>query len=175
MRVRTRGREGAGGAYAGPLTIPDFRGDTIMLSDLVLAEPAGKGWRRGEVELGLVPPRRFAPGTAVSLFYEIYNVPAGAPLRTRIRIERLAGGGVLRWLGRIFGGGSAALELFYDGIADPDPAAVIRRARRVELGNIRPGQYRLTVEVSSGGQVARRATTLAIDRALEASLRRPPF
>lgn len=163
VRVATKDPERAGGTYAGPLTLPDFGGDTLMLSDLVLGEAEGTGWRRGTVELALVPPRRFAPGTALSLFYEVYNATADAPIHTRIRVEPMDGGGLLGWVGKLFGGGRAPVELSFDVVSEPEAGGVLRYSRRLQLESARPGRYRVTVEVKSGTETVRRTTTLAID------------
>src|SRR5690606_26756049 len=70
--LRSRGSEPAGAMYGGPIEVLDFTGDTLMVSDVVLAEAEGNGWSRGGTPLGLVPPRQFQRGQTVSLFYELY-------------------------------------------------------------------------------------------------------
>lgn len=150
VTLRAAGREPAGGVYGGPMEVLDFRGDTLAISDLVLAEVGGGGWRRGGVELGLVPPRQFARGDVITLFYELYNPPPNGEIRTRIEVEPVEGGGVLRWLGRIFGAGRGTVSLdFADRAhAGPDGAAAV--VRTVDLAGLEAGAYRIRVRVGAG-------------------------
>ncbi|MBI4409034.1 MAG: GWxTD domain-containing protein, partial [Gemmatimonadetes bacterium] len=154
--------ERAGGAYGGSLTVPDFRGDSLMISDLVLGESSGRGLRRGEVDVAPVPPRQFPSGAAVGLFYEVYNLPPGVLYRTRIRVEPLRGKSVFARLKGLFGGETAPLALAFDESAAPESSGVQRVFRRVELGNLKPGPYRLSVETRVGEDTTRRSTEFVI-------------
>jgi len=164
VMLRSRGRELAGAVYGGPLEVRDFTGDTLMVSDLVLAEAAGTGWSRGGTELGLVPPRQFRRGDTVTLFYELYNVPAGATYRTVIRAEPLQGVGLWGKLKRIFGGDPAPLALSFDAVATAGASGTEPVLRRLDVGSLPPGAYRLTVATTVGGQTVQRQTEFAIQQ-----------
>ncbi|MBX6365158.1 MAG: hypothetical protein IRZ00_14910, partial [Gemmatimonadetes bacterium] len=129
---------------------------------LGLAAGAGMGGRGGGVELGLVPPRQFPEPAVVSLFYELYNVPAGATYRTRIRVVPVGGGGVGSAVKRLFGRGRAPISLSFSEPANPDAAGVIQVLRRVDMRALKPGAYRVEVETAVGSRVVRRARELVI-------------
>ncbi|HUH12858.1 MAG TPA: hypothetical protein VMK65_07095, partial [Longimicrobiales bacterium] len=152
VTLRAGGVEPAGGVYGGPMEVLDFRGDTIAISDLVLAEVDGRGWRRGEVELGLVPPRRFRPGDVVTLYYELYSPPVDAPVATRIHVEPLSGGGLFGWLGRLVRPGAGTVTLDFVDPVRPSAAGVAAVLRTVDLRGLAPGGYRLRVEVEARGR-----------------------
>jgi broad specificity phosphatase PhoE len=160
--LRSRGSEPAGAMYGGPIEVHDFTGDTLMISDVVLAEAEGSGWSRGGTPLGLVPPRQFRRGETVSLFYELYNVPAGATYRTVIRAEPLQGSGLWAKLKRLFGGESAPLALSFDAVVQATESGTAQVIRQLDLGSLLPGAYRLTVSASVGDRTVRRTTTFAI-------------
>lgn len=153
---------GSGTAYAGPLVVPAFSGDTAMMSDVVMAEGAGKGWRRGDVELALVPPRQFPEAAVVSLFYELYNVPAGALFRTRIRVAPVGGAGVGGAVKKLFGKGRAPISLSFNEQARPGADGVTQMLRRVDMRSLKPGVYRLEVEMAMGSRVLRRTREFAV-------------
>lgn len=164
VMLRARGSEPAGALYGGPLEVRDFTGDTLMVSDVVLAEAEGTGWSRGGTELGLVPPRQFRRGETVALFYELYNVPAGATYRTVIRAEPLRGVGLWGKLKRLFGGEAAPLALSFDAVATAGTAGTEQVLRRLDAGSLPPGAYRLTVTTTVGDRTVRRQLEFAIQQ-----------
>ncbi len=160
VSVRLPGQDAEGG-YGGALAVPSFRGDTLMVSDLVLAEPAGHGWRRGGVELGLVPPRQYTRGP-ISLFYELYNLRADSTYTTRIRVISLGGKDLFGALKRLFTGGGAALSVSFRDVAHPRSDGTVQVLRHVDLGQLSPGAYRMEVETRSGGRTVRRETEFLV-------------
>jgi hypothetical protein len=146
--VRDAADSTTGGMLGRGLDIPDFHGDSLMLSDVVLAEPGATGsFRRGTVSLQLVPTREYRGG-AFNVFYEVYNL-AVEPYSTELLIER-EGGGIGRAVKRLFGGGGPVVRLRFEGVARPEPDSVVREIRAVE-SELSPGRYRLRVTVTEGG------------------------
>lgn len=81
-------KAGVGQLYTEPFPVPDYSGDSLMLSDLVLAQPGAEtGRKRGNATLGILPSTRFPPDV-FDVYYEIYNLPAGHAYTTEIVIER---------------------------------------------------------------------------------------
>lgn len=80
---------GIGQLYVDSLRIPDYTGDTLMLSDVALGQPDQiGGWQRGAAAIALLPTERF-PGNEFDVFYEVYNLPRGNAYRTEIAVERI--------------------------------------------------------------------------------------
>jgi tetratricopeptide (TPR) repeat protein len=135
---------GIGQLYGGPFPIPDYSGNQLMLSDIVLAEPGISGqWHRGEVALALVPTGYFKGGS-FNIFYEIYNIAPNAPYSTEIEIEpmRRSAGEKIK---NLFGGKSK-MTLRFEGAATNVHNAALQELRQVEAP-LPPGQYRLRVTV----------------------------
>ncbi len=152
---------GIGQLYGGPFPIPDYSGKQLMLSDIALGRPdTTGGWKRGQVTLALVPTSNF-PGGNFSVFYEVYNLPAGRNYTTEITIERLDKGTAAK-LRDLFGGGED-IDIRFAGESTAGPDATLPELRRVEapLGK---GRYRLTVTVrdTSTGQSTRRSRLFRI-------------
>ncbi|HET9984843.1 MAG TPA: hypothetical protein VFQ38_14695 [Longimicrobiales bacterium] len=161
VAVRAEGRK-AGAAYGGPIGVDAFTGDTLMMSDLVLAEAAGKGWKRNDVDLGLVPPRRFVEGAVVTLFYEIYNAKPESEFRTTLRVVPRAGSGVGGALKRLFGKDPAPISFSFAEQAHPSADGVVQVVRRVDLRSLKPGGYRIEVTTQGGTAVARRSREFVV-------------
>jgi tetratricopeptide (TPR) repeat protein len=139
---------GIGQLYGGPFPIPDYTGKQLMLSDIALGQPTKeRGWKRGDVSLLLVPTSQF-PEESFSLYYEVYNLPAGTKYSTEIEIERLdkSAGAKLRSLF----GGSGDVRFRFGGESTAGPDGTLPELRRIEapLGR---GRYRLTVVVKDLG------------------------
>ncbi|MEN8374549.1 MAG: hypothetical protein ABFS34_03795 [Gemmatimonadota bacterium] len=155
VTLRTTGQGKVGGAYGGPIEIPDFSGPDLAISDIVLGQ-AGDSWTRGEVSLGLVPPRRYPQGSTVTLFYELYGLDAtGDPIRTSISVRPLEGG-VGGFFKRLFGGGSGEIKLEFEDLVRPDESGAVQVLRTVDGRGLDPGAYRLAVEIESDGEKVRR-------------------
>ncbi|MBX6363754.1 MAG: GWxTD domain-containing protein [Gemmatimonadetes bacterium] len=161
VAVRAAGRK-AGTAYGGPLGVDAFSGDTLMMSDLVLAEGAGKGWKRDGVDLGLVPPRQFPQGAVITLFYEVYNAKPESEFRTTLRVVPMAGSGLGGALKKLFGKDPAPISLSFTEQAHPSAAGVMQVVRRVDLRTLEPGTYRIEVTTTGGGAEVRRSREFAV-------------
>jgi hypothetical protein len=147
--VRSHADPGHGAMAGGPVRIRDYTGDTLMVSDLVLAEPDEEGpLVRGTARLALVPGQRFTPGpdaSAFRVFYEVYNLTEGARYETRVEVERVGQG--IRHAVRGLFGGNRPVELRFTGVAAPEEDGAVREARRVEM-ELAPSPYRLRVTVT---------------------------
>jgi hypothetical protein len=148
--VKSSADPGHGRLRGGPVHIPDYSGDTLMISDVVLAADSTGEWRRGEVRLLAVPSAEFARGE-IDVFYEVYNLRPLSPYTTELLVEPV-GGGPLRAIGRLFGR-DRRVHLRFDGIA-PQSTNVVRELRHM-TAPLRPGRYRITVTVSTPGRNAR--------------------
>lgn len=139
--------ESTGRSYAGRFSVPDYGNpDQLMISDVVLSAPDTAGaWIRGNARLALVPPRFFPRSQPFTLFYEVYNLPEGAPYRTEILIEPVQGGGLLR---RILPLGSRnRIRLEFEGHARLAAPGTVQELRRIS-GDVRPGRYRVRITVT---------------------------
>ncbi|MBI4545810.1 MAG: hypothetical protein HY703_11485 [Gemmatimonadetes bacterium] len=137
-----------GQLYGGPLAVPDYSGDRLMLSDLVLAEADREGaWRRGDVSLAMVPPGQFPSSGAFRLFYEIYNLPAGVPYRTEIQVRPAGRDGLLSPL-RALLGGKRGVQLGFEGVATSAAPNTLQEVRRV-AAQLHPGGYRLQLRITN--------------------------
>lgn len=144
--VRDAADSAAGGMLGRVLDVPDFHGDDLMLSDVILAAPGVEGgFRRGSVSLRLVPTREYGGG-AFNVFYEVYNLAAGQPYSTELLVER-DGGGLGRAVKRLFGGGGPEVRLSFSDAARPERDGVVREIRAVET-NLSAGRYRIRITVT---------------------------
>lgn len=152
---------GVGQLYGGPFPIPDYSGSRFMISDVVLAEPKVEGrWRRGAVNLALVPTGYFKGGS-FNIFYEIYNIKKDAAFSTEIEIEPVKKAG--EKLKGLFGGGRSTIKFRFDGVATGAVNATLQELRRVDAP-LGPGTYRLKVLVKNGetGEMARNERIFSI-------------
>jgi hypothetical protein len=150
-----------GQLYFGPVKLPDYATGAMVVSDIVLAEPEGGTWRRGAVQLGLVPPRQFQENTALTVFYEVYNIANDAPYRTEIVLKPTDGGGLVGGIRKLFGGGDD-LTLRFEGLAR-SAGGVMQEARRVTPA-LKAGRYEIRVNVTNlvTGAVATRETRFIV-------------
>lgn len=152
---------GIGQLYGGPFPIPDYSGSHLMLSDIALGQlETGRGWRRGDVTLALVPTNQFKGGNFV-LYYEIYNLPAGVHYTTEVVIDRLDRGAAGR-LRDLFGG-DRAIRFKFEGESIAKPDATMPEMRRI-AAPLGKGRYRLTVTVKNlqSGQSAKASRQFVI-------------
>jgi GWxTD domain-containing protein len=126
---------GEGNFYGTDIRVPDYGGDSLMVSSIVLATPdSGGAWHRGTHALTLMPLGQFEGGV-FRVFYEIYNLEAERAYVTEITVEPT---------GR---GGPQPIRLRFQDFARPEKDGVVRDLRRVDSG-LRPGRYRITVQVT---------------------------
>lgn len=147
---------GTGQMYQRGFRVPDFTGDTLMLSDLALGLPERSGgWRRGDQTLTLLPAN-FFPGGLFDVYYEVYNLPRGDRYTTEMALEAVDA------TGRPEEGEEPIRVRFVDeSIAGPD--GTLPELRRVDAPLDR-GRYRMTVTVTNQatGRSARRARFLEV-------------
>jgi hypothetical protein len=163
MVLRDAAEPSHGRLYAGSVTLPDYRGTALTLSDIVLAEPEGGTWRRGDVQLGLVPPRQFAENSALTVFYEVYNLPENAPYRTEIELKPTDGSGLFGGIRKLFGGKNG-LTLRFEGVARPG-ANGVQEVRRV-TPSLPAGRYEIRVNVTNlatGATATRQTRFIVLD------------
>lgn len=150
---RLAGRDGnapeRGQIYGGPITVPDLSRRRIQLSDLVLAEEGKGPWRRGGVGLALRPTHLFRVGERLVLYYEIYDLPTGAPYRTEIMVKPARSGSLWSFLGRFLGIQlPGAITLRFEGLAE-SPVAFGLEELRTLSGSLLPGEYTVRVTVTN--------------------------
>jgi hypothetical protein len=146
-------RPGVGQLYQSPITVPDYSGDELMLSDIAFGLPdASEGWLRRGHTLALLPTSQF-PESAFDVYYEIYNLRSGSPYETEIAIAPLDRDDVEGVSARAVFRGEATSEL--DGS--------LGELRRVESA-LPEGRFRLTVTVRDQltGRSAARSRTIEV-------------
>ncbi len=144
---------GTGATVSGrPLEVPRLSAG-FAASDVVLGrEGSGLVWRRPEGPVALNPLMRFPEDGRMELFYELYGLPQGAEVGTRVRITRRGGRSLLR---RVFGGAGGA-DLSY--VTTTDAAGLTRVRQGLDLRGLGAGRYQLELELTdpvSGRQVVR--------------------
>jgi hypothetical protein len=129
---------GIGQLYMTPFTVPDYSGDELMLSDVVLGQPdSGGGWPRRGLAIAILPGRQFA-GSAFEIYYEIYNLPRGHDYVTELAVAPLAADD---------DAGEALVRLRFEGEAATSPDGVLQEIRRVD-SSLPRGRYRMTVTIT---------------------------
>ncbi|MGD8277810.1 MAG: hypothetical protein PVH00_07280 [Gemmatimonadota bacterium] len=137
LRIVTRGAydESEGSFYGTEMRVPDYSGDSLQVSSIVLALPeAGGDWRRGSHSLSLMPLGQFEGGE-FRVFYEVYGLEPEQTYVTEVTVEPT---------GRR---GPEAIRLRFEDFAQPEADGIVRDVRRVETG-LPPGRYRITVQVT---------------------------
>jgi hypothetical protein len=132
-----------------------------MLSDIALGRPdTTGGWKRGQVTLALVPTSNF-PGGNFSVYYEVYNLPAGTNYSTEITIEQIDKGTAAKLRDLLGGGEDIRIRFSGESTADADGTLPELRTVQAPLGK---GRYRLTVAVRdiASGQITKRSRTFRI-------------
>ncbi|NJD10384.1 MAG: hypothetical protein FIB01_08040 [Gemmatimonadetes bacterium] len=140
---------GRGSVRAGGATMRDYSGTSLQVSDVVLARPDSVGdWRRGDVGLDLLLPRRFGPDRPVTIFYELYNLPADTPYGTEITVEPTDRGGLFDRGKGVIGLGPDRIRLRFDDVARSDREGVAQEVRRLASA-LGKGSYSLTITVTN--------------------------
>jgi tetratricopeptide (TPR) repeat protein len=133
---------GAGALVGGREVSVPRMGSGFDASDVVIGrEGSGLVWRRAEGEVALNPLQQFAAGGTASLYYEVYGLPQGAAVRTRVSVSSAGGGSVFR---RLFGGRRGA-SLEYTTVTDAPFRSRVQQ--RIGLAGLPPGRYSLEVEL----------------------------
>lgn len=134
-----------GALYGGPMPLRDFDAERIELSDLVLTRSDAGRWTRSGLSFALTPAQSFGVGEPITIFYEIYNLPADTPYRTQIRVTPVVRGLVDR-LADIVTPGSRSLRVSFEG-ATSTTGGPVREVRTLQ-GGLRPDDYEIEVTVT---------------------------
>jgi hypothetical protein len=133
--------------YGGTIDIRDYSGDTLMVSDIVLAEQREEGsFVRNGQPLSLAPTQVFRAGMFRS-YYEIYNLTPGSSYRTEITIEPYRGG-VRSAVKGIFGR-DTGVKLHFDDVVPAGASSTLAQLRDVNSA-LDPGDYIFRLIVTSG-------------------------
>jgi len=125
--------------------VPRFA-EGFSASDLVLGrEGSGLAWRRPEGAVPLNPLLTFPQGAAATLFYEVYGLPQGAEIETRVRVVRRGGRSIFR---RLFGRGGGA-DLAYTSVTDAPNRSRVHQ--QLDLTGLGRGRYTLEVQLTDPG------------------------
>jgi len=125
----------SGSFYGTEMRVPDYSGDSLQVSSIVLALPDTAGdWHRGSHSLALMPLGQFEGGE-FRVFYEVYGLEPERTYVTEVTVEPT---------GR---GGPDPIRLRFQDFAQPEADGIVRDVRRVETG-LPPGRYRITVQVT---------------------------
>ena len=125
-----------------PLAVP--RTDAAFTaSDLVVGRiGSGLALRRADGDdIPLNPLGRYPRDGTLELYYEIYGLPRGTAVGTRVSVQPAGGRSFFQ---RLFGGGRGA-NLAYSTVTDSTGRAAVRQ--HVGLVGLSPGRYTLTVEL----------------------------
>lgn len=125
--------------------VADLAHESLWVSDLILGHPEDPlGWRREGVPVSLDPLQAFPPGGSIELYYEVVGLPAGAPFQTTVSLTPMGDYGLA------YEAEQPPLVAFvYDEVAD---ARFTPLRRTLQLGDLPPGRYRLTVGAAQPGQ-----------------------
>ncbi len=139
-------------------------GSGFGLSDVIFVQPGPEGGPsdRESATARMLAARSVPAGVSLGLYWEVYEAAAG-PLGYSLSIEDANQGSrplqaALRLLG--FGGETAGSTLSWRDVSTGDgthPVGV-----EIDLGILSPGAYSLTLDVSSGEQVASTSWPLTI-------------
>lgn len=150
-------------AVEGPWT----RDESVSASDILLFEPSGAGLPDSlEAAVPLMKgSSTWTQGDELGLFWEIYDLPPGAPARVSVRIDGARSG----FLGRL---GDALRLTRNDGLevawtdAPIAPAVVEARSITIDLASVAPGEkvVEIRLEVDGRAPVVRTATIVVRER-----------
>ena len=134
----------AGALVAGqPIAVPRTNAG-FSASDLVLGRK-GSGlvlkWPGGDIPLN--PLNRFPRDGAVELYYELYGLPQGATVATRVSVQREGGRSFFQ---RLFGRGRGA-NLEYGTVTDAEGRTRVRQ--EIDLTGLPPGRYVLQLDLEN--------------------------
>jgi len=124
--------------------VPEFRGEGLVLSDLVLGDRAsGLRWIVSGDTVALSPRGAYVEGGAAELYYELHGLPVGTRYRARVEVRGKGGGSIFARIGRLFGGGPP-VAFSFEGVTTQAPQ---RAQQTVALTPLGAGDYVLTLTV----------------------------
>ncbi len=133
------------------ITVPLSSG-ALALSDLVLGRAqSGAQWRSGQVTVPLNPLDTWPVGASTTIYYQVSGLIPGAEYQNRFEV---------------FGARDSRHEAPRLSVTFTEQAqrTAMDVSRTVGLGNLAPGQYRVSVTVSAPGQSATTQGWLTITR-----------
>jgi GWxTD domain-containing protein len=170
---------GAEAAQRRAVDVPDFGGDRLAVSDLMLAYQveddyeagddgvSGGRVRRGDVVIQPAPWSVFSNEQPIYLYFETYNLDENAEGQNQYAVEvtlkpKDTSGGIARLAKRVFGGddGGVSVEFEAGGTGPDDATYTILDAAGQE-----PGLYTLTLRVRDTltGRTAERTSDLYLE------------
>jgi hypothetical protein len=156
--VAQREREAGGSAELTTIDLPDFRRPRLSMSDLVLGrEGLGILIFNGRDSIPVDPLNMYPVGSRVEVYYEVAGIPGGTPYATDIQLVAIEDGDDEDALESR----APDITLSFSEVAE---APFTRVRRQVDLGALRPGQYRLRVRVTDSASETsrRRDATIAV-------------
>ncbi len=156
-------RDDSLGRYRGIVALPDFSGDTLALSDVLIAGAVeARGATRAQAAAAALPSLTLSHEQPFVVYLEVYGLEARAGLqRFEITYEFEQQRG---WLARLLGGQRRiALQFERTVVAEGDGVTI--EAVGVDAGQLDPGSYRLRVTVRDllgGGQGSSREVELEL-------------
>jgi hypothetical protein len=154
----------AGRMVGGELTLRNYEGSDLMLSDVVLTPGDGTpSFVRGGVRLSLAPGRMFSTGESFTLYYEVYGLAEGDAYRTEIHVQPRSAG-VVDYLRSVMPGRREAVRLaFQEEATSVHDVFGVQQSRTVGLDDLLPGSYSLRVTITDArGRTATRERTLQV-------------
>jgi GWxTD domain-containing protein len=156
------------GGYKFGYQVPDYRQPALALSDVVLANYAGPAdeasrFNRGDIHLSPNPFQRFSVRQPVYVYFEVYHLGLDGSDKTDYTIEYILTPltSKPKFLGLIGGGDRPSLSLRMDhSSTTPSPVEYTE----IDVSNIDPGPYELTVRVTDKltGEVRERTRPLEL-------------
>ncbi len=102
----------------------------------------------GDRELLVEPLGTVPQGAEIEVSYIVCGLPDDEPFTARVSIRPTDDGGVVGRVGRFFGGGSDPVRVSWDDQAD---GFATSRSRKITLGELEAGSYRVTLRVEDSG------------------------
>jgi len=151
-------RETGGSAAFPAIDLPDFSRPRLSLSDLVLGRDGlGLRMRTGGGTVPVDPLNTYPVGATVDVYYEMTGMASGSQYQTDIELVPIESGDDETALERRV----PDITLSFSELTE---TPIVRVTRRVDLGVLRAGQYRLRVRVTdpSTGTSRRQDATIAV-------------
>ena len=133
-----------GELFGGPVRLRDFSEDEIQMSDVVLTRQDQGSWRRGGLTFPLTPAQSFATTEAITVFYEVYNLPPETPYRTQIRVVPVVRGLVDR-MADLVNPGTRSLSVTFES-STPAGEGAVQEVRTLQTP-LRPDDYVIEVTI----------------------------
>jgi GWxTD domain-containing protein len=137
---------------ADTISAGDFSGRRFELSGLVIgSREANLTWKPTPADtIYFNPLGRYRKSTEMQLYYEVYGLETGAPIKTELMVTKSGGGGFLG----LFGSRKPAIKLAYTDNAE---GQMTRVRRTVALDRLSPGKYVMEVVATDAAGSQRRS------------------